>query len=110
MLLQSDSPDIKTSLGLFNNSSCIPVGQFRIETQTKLRKLDRDVGPNALFVDLREYVQILFNFAFRFRGSFDRLIQVIERSYRVFSINLTNDRNYLINRVAGDETGGEFLE
>jgi hypothetical protein len=49
-------------LRFFNNSPRVPVGQFRIETESKLRELDRDVGANTLFVDLREYVQILFNF------------------------------------------------
>ena len=61
-------------------------------------------------VDLRENVQILGDFLFRFRSTADRFVQMIERRRTVFCIELANKRNDFVNRVAGNEASGELFE
>jgi hypothetical protein len=63
-----------------------------------------------LFVDLRQDVEILEYFLFRFSSAPDRLVQMIERRRRVFGVELANKRNDFVDILAGDEASGEFFE
>src|SRR5215213_10316407 len=105
-----DAHEIAAPPRFLDDAPGVLVRELRIQAEAKLRELDRDIGTNARLVNPLQDVQILFDFVVRLVSVVHRLVQMIERGRAVLGIDLANERNYLVERLAGDEAGGQFVK